>query len=96
MVKRIFNRILVGLALLAATTYAADYLSLRFKVPPSRQQFGTVTVQPYYEIHEKNNKLVYDYNPPAEEDTCVNSLFPHFGYPTCWYLRRHTDKKIEI
>ena len=96
MIKRILVRFLGGLVSLAGVIYVGDYLSLRFKIPPSRQQFGTVTVQPYYEIHEKNNKLEYDFSPPAEDDTCVNSLFPHFGYPTCWYLRRHADKKIEV
>jgi hypothetical protein len=96
MVKRILIRILAVLVLLAAITYAVDYLSLRFKIPPGRVQFGIVTVQPYYEIHEKNNKVGYDFSPPAEEDSCVNSIFPHFGYPPCWYLRRHVDKKIEM
>lgn len=96
MVKRILIRVLAGLVALATVTYAGDYLSLRFKIPPGRMQFSTVTVQPYYEIHEKNNKLEYDFSPPAEDDTCVNSLFPHFGYPACWYLRRHPEKKIEI
>lgn len=93
--KRILLRIVAGIILLAGTVYSVDYLSLRFRIPPSRQIYGTVVVQPMYEIHEKNNKIEYDYKDP-EVDPCVNSLFPHFGYPACWYLRRHTEKRIEI
>jgi len=26
----------------------------------------------------------------------VRSLFPHFGNPPCWYLRKHTEKQIDI
>jgi hypothetical protein len=96
MIKRILIRFFGGLILLAGVIYAGDYLSLKFKIPSNRQPFAIVTVQPYYEIHEKNNKTEYDFSPPAENDTCVNSLFPHFGYPTCWYLRRHPEKKIEV
>jgi hypothetical protein len=96
MIKRVLIRFFGGFILLVVVIYAGDYLSLKVKVPPNRAPFGTITVQPYYLIHEKNNKTEYDFSPPAENDTCVNSLFPHFGYPTCWYLRRHSEKKIEV
>jgi hypothetical protein len=76
-------------------TYAGDYLSLRYRIPGRRDQFATVTVQPYYAIHEKNGKTEYDYAPP-ENQVCVRSLFPHFGYSPCWYVKRHTDKRIDI
>jgi hypothetical protein len=94
-VKRILLWTLGSLLSLAGLVYAGDYLSLRYKIPPGRPQFGSVTVQPYYEIHEKNGKTEYDYNDPQQE-TCVNSLFPHFGYAACWYLARHPEKKTEI
>jgi len=94
-VKRVFLRVVGAILLLCALVYAADYLSLRLKIPPSRQPFGSVIVQPYYEIHEKNGKTEYDFKDPTAE-TCVSSLFPHLGYQPCWYLRRHPERKIEI
>jgi len=93
--KRVVFGVIAVVLLLAALTYSGEYLSLRYRIPRSRQPFGTVTVTPVYIIHEKNGKTEYDFKDP-EDDTCVNSLFPHFGYPPCWYLARHTQRQIEI
>ena len=92
--RMIFYGLAVVLAL-AALVYVGDYLSLRFRIPNTRGQFGTVTVTPYYAVHEKNNKIEYDFAEPQNR-TCVHSLFPHFGSPACWYLSRHKEEKIEI
>ena len=27
---------------------------------------------------------------------CANTLFPHSGYPPCWYLRRHKEQQTKI
>jgi hypothetical protein len=88
-------RALGFLLALLLLVYAGDYLSLRYRIPHRREPFGTVQIQPLYAIHEKNGKTEYDF-PPPETETCVHSLFPHFGYAPCWYLRRHTEKRIDI
>jgi hypothetical protein len=88
-------RVVGVIVLFALVTYAVDYLSIRYRIPKGRDQFATVTVQPYYAIHQKNGKTEYDFAPP-ENQTCVRSLFPHFGYSPCWYVKRHTDKRIDI
>ncbi len=93
--KRVLFRTIVALPLLAGLTYAGDYISLQVNIPPGRQKYGTVQVQPFYIIHQKNGKIEYEYSPP-EDDTCVNSLLPHFGFPPCWYLKRHPEKKVEV
>lgn len=93
--KVILLRIVAALVLLALITYVGDYLSVRYKIPKGRDPFSTVTVQPYYAIHEKNGKTEYDFAQP-ENQVCVRSLFPHFGYLPCWYVKRHTDKRIDI
>jgi len=80
-----------ALVLLFGLLYAGDYIFLRLRP----EKFGTVTIQSHYEIHEKNGRTEYDYNPPGPT-TCVNSVFPHLGYQPCWYLLRHPDQKIEI
>ena len=76
------------LALIAA--YLADYAVARSK------PLGTVTVQPYYEIHQKNGKTEFDYSEPPETQTCVASLLPHLGVNPCWYVMKHKTRKIEI
>ena len=84
-----------ALVLLITLVYAGDYVSVRFKIPKGRDPFLTIPVQPYYAIHEKNGKTEFDFAQP-ENQVCVRSLFPHFGYLPCWYAKRHTDKRIDI
>lgn len=93
--RRIPLYVLAGLALLAGLVYAGDYVSIRYRIPKNRNQFGTVTVTRLYVIHEKNNKREYELA-PSEDRTCVHSLFPQLGYPPCWYVSRHTEERIEI
>ena len=93
--KGIFPRVAGIAVLLFLVVYAGDYLSLRYKIPKGRDPFSNVTIQPYYAIHEKNGRTEYDFAQP-ETQVCIHSLFPHFGYSPCWYVNRHTDKRIDI
>jgi len=93
--RRILLYALAVLALLAGLVYAGDYVSIRYRIPKNRDQFGTVTVTRLYVIHEKNNKTEYELA-PSENRTCVYSLFPQLGYRPCWYVSRHTEERIEI
>ena len=86
-------RIPIGVAICLLLAYAADDLSLRFRIPKSRQPLGTVTVSRYDAISEKNNKTEFVYEDPINL-TCVRSLVPHLGYPPCWYLERHREQRI--
>jgi hypothetical protein len=94
-VKGIFPRVAGIAVLLFLVVYAGDYLSLRYKIPKGRDPFSSVTIQPYYAIHEKNGRTEYDFAPPQSQ-VCVRSLFPHFGYNPCWFMSRHTEKRIDI
>jgi hypothetical protein len=88
----------IGMATVIAAAilvYAGDYGFWRYKVATGHGAYGTVTIRIYYAIGEKNGKTEYDFQPPQQE-TCVNSLFPHAGYSPCWYERRHTEKAIRI
>jgi len=93
--KKIVASFLAGMIAASALAYAADYLLLRYKLSTGRSPYGALTVQYYYAIQEKNGKTEYDFQPPQQE-RCVNSLFPHFGYSPCWYERKHTEKAIRI
>jgi len=93
--KKVILYIAGVLFLLATLVYAGDYLLVRFKIPKNREPFSSVIIQPYYAIHQKNGKTEFDYAQPQTE-VCVQSLFPHFGYAPCWYVKRHTDKRIDI
>jgi len=93
--KLLLFRTTAILLIIAALIYATDYVSLRYRIPGERSQFGTVSVREMYVIHEKNNKTEYQFTPPQDQ-ACVYSLFPHFGDPPCWYLQRHTQQRIDI
>ena len=88
-------RIVGALVLLVLIVYAADDLSVRYRVARHLDPFAAVTIQPYYAIHRKNGKTEYDFAPPQSQ-LCVRSLFPHLGYAPCWYLERHAEKRIDI
>ena len=97
--KRILKRILVAAILLAVALYLGDYLVLRYRVWRNHRPYGTVTVEILYAISQKStpgtNKTEYQ-SGGFQDQTCVNSLFPHFGYSACWYLRRHTERRINV
>lgn len=93
--RQILFYALASIIVLTGLVYVGDYVSIRYKIPNSRGQFGTVTVTKLYLIHEKNNKTEYELA-PSEDRTCVHSLFPQLGYTPCWYLSRHSEEHIEI
>jgi hypothetical protein len=89
------KRILIVVGSVLCLTYAGDYTSVRFRIPKGRDPFGTVQVRSYYSVMKKNGKPDFYFNPP-ENQACVRSLFPHFGYSPCWYLKRHKVQKIDV
>ena len=84
----------IVLALLALL-YAGDYAAVRFRIPGSRDPYGVVKVRPYLVVPQKSGKSEFYFQDPRNQ-TCVNSLFPHLGYPPCWYLRRHAKQRIDM
>lgn len=90
----ILRRVLLTAVISVAVLYAGDYLSLKFQLP-RRPQFGSVTVQPYYAVPQKNGKTQFMVDQPRDE-ACVNSLFPHYGDVPCWYLVRHKSQRINL
>lgn len=89
------KRIVLAVIILFAVVYTGDYALVRFRIPRSRNPFGSVTVQVSYSVMKKDGKPDYYFQPPQVE-TCVRSLFPHLGYPPCWYLTRHTNQQINM
>ena len=91
--KRILLIPTLGVLLAGALVYVCDYVSLRYRIPHNRAQFGSVIVRRMWVIPMKDGKNQYAFDPPAPQE-CVNSLFPHFGDLPCWYLSRHTRQQV--
>lgn len=93
--RRIFLALLslaVGLALLA---YGIDFVVFKIRVGANRNPYGSVVVNHYYAVLQKNGKTQFIFDPPAPQP-CVNALFPHAGAQPCWYLTRHPDQRTNI
>jgi hypothetical protein len=93
-IRRFLQTVLPALIVLAIVVYFGDYLSLQLKIP-KREPYSNVTVHQFYAVKLKNKQTEYMFQPPGTQE-CVNSLFPHFGDPPCWYLNRHTRQQIDI
>jgi hypothetical protein len=91
----LLKRILVAAILLLAVVYAGDYISVRYRIPKNRDPYGVVRIRRYYAVTMKNGKPEFFFDPPTEQ-TCVHSLFPHFGYPPCWYLERRRTQQVKM
>ena len=92
---RLFRRAVVIVAVLTAILYVGEDLSLRFRIPKSRNPFGVVTIHQYYAVTLKNQKTEI-YPLPATQQVCVHSLFPHLGYNPCWYVNRNKEQRINL
>jgi hypothetical protein len=89
------RRILVVAVLLLLILYVGDYLSVRYRIPKGRAQFGVVTIQRYYAVRLKNGKTEFMFLGPKDQ-VCIHSLFPHFGDSPCWYLSRKSVQRIDM
>jgi hypothetical protein len=84
-------RALVVVLLLLGVAFSYDYIQLR----RNQNAFGSVTISRFYAVTLKNKKTDFSYGEPQVQ-ACVNSIFPHYGYYPCWYLRRHNVQQINI
>jgi hypothetical protein len=92
---RFFGVSVVALSGAAVLTFGMDYALLRVREATNRNAYGTVTVNHYTAVLQKNGKTTLTFDPP-QPWTCVNSLFPHQGWLPCWYLSRHPDQRTDI
>ncbi len=89
------KRAILITALVLCGLFAGDDLSVRFRIPRSRDPFGMVKVKVSYAVKQKDGKVEYYFSLP-EDQTCVHSLFPHMGYLPCWYLARKSTQQINM
>src|SRR5665213_1181047 len=89
------KRIFIVTVILMAVVYGYDYLSVRHRMsaPTPNDLFDVITYPHILAIPHKGNRVEFalDAQSPMESDSCVHSLFPHFGYTPCWYVRRNAQ-----
>ncbi len=86
------ERILVVAVVCVAALYAYDYFSVRHRLSAQKpgDPFDVVTYAHILAIPQKGNHVEYalDAVSPMKSEPCVHSMFPHFGYAPCWYVKR--------
>lgn len=93
--KRVPLYFLTAVIAVLAITYLVDFALLRYRVSAQKNPFGQVTVTTYFASSLKNGHTEYDFQQPQSE-TCANALYPHMGLQPCWYLRRHSERRIDL
>jgi hypothetical protein len=83
-------RVLAYLVAAALILYLSDALVYRLRGQPQ----DSVTVQRYYALHKTKEKTNFVFADPQAQ-SCARALFPHSGNTPCWYLRRHTEQRID-
>ena len=83
------KQILAGTILASCVLYGGDYLAARHAT------LGSVKVERYYAIPQKDGKTEFVFAAPASQ-ACVQSLLPHLGYSPCWWVNRHKRKRIDM
>jgi hypothetical protein len=73
--------------------YLGDHISIVYRIPNGRQQFGSVEVQTLLAVPQKDHKNQYIADPPQPQQ-CVHSLFPQLGLTPCWYMSRHATQQV--
>jgi hypothetical protein len=95
-----FKRILVGVVMASVVLYLGDYLSVRIRAvrPKPADPFESLKALRVLAIPEKNGKTEYevDTQNPEQTVTCVHSLFPHYGYSPCWYVKPRLNQPIPM
>jgi len=59
--RRVISQALVGWIAAGVLAHAADYAILRFRIWRKLDPYGSVTVQVYYAVPQKNGKMEYGF-----------------------------------
>jgi hypothetical protein len=94
------KQVLISVVLVLALLYGSDYLYLRVRMlhPKPADPFESLKALRVLAIPEKNGKMAYevDARNPEQTVTCVHSLFPHFSYSPCWYVKPRINQPIPM
>lgn len=85
----------MGLVALTCLMYLTDLVILKWRFSTKHDPTQIVVIKPYYAVPRKDHRTEFMPEDPKPE-TCVNSVFPHSGASPCWYLKTHTDRRIDI
>ena len=92
-VWRIAGWLLGSLLIAAGIAYLGDSLYIRHEAASADSAAAFGNVRFYYAAKLKNGKYTIFQDSPQNE-VCVHSLFPHYGYKPCWFASRNTVRVV--
>jgi hypothetical protein len=90
--RRLFVASLITIVGVVALAFVVDYAIFRIRVAANWNPYGSVTVDHYDAIPQKNGKTQFIFDPPGPQ-ACVHASFPHADLLPCWYLSRHPEQR---
>lgn len=84
-------KFLIAVLASAMLLYAFDDVYARVR----GNQLANVEISRMYKMKNRWNETEYSVA-GRENQKCIYSIFPHFGYSPCWYLNRHPMQYINI
>ncbi len=95
-----WKQILYAILLMIGVAYGYDYAPVRRRMGAQKpgDPFDVVTYPHLLAIPQKGNKVDYelDVQSPMVTESCVHSLFPHYGYTPCWYVLRRSKNPTQM
>ena len=89
----ILGRVLIGGVALLGVLYVGEDLFVQYRVA-HREGGDPVGEVTYYIATMLKNGRVEVFHDQPQIEVCVHALFPHLGYRPCWYVARHTVRRI--
>ena len=83
------QRIILAAVVAAFLLYGGDWAVLKAR---GSRGFDTVNITLGTPMKDGRVQIFTGAN---QTQTCVNSLFPHFGYNPCWYVRQNSTQLVE-
>jgi hypothetical protein len=87
------QRIVIGVLAFAIVLYLGDYAVLKVRASSGNGSSAFAAIPITVGTPMKDGR-VQIFTSDAQTETCVHSLFPHFGYRPCWYVKQHQMQLI--
>jgi hypothetical protein len=96
LILKITGRVLIAAIALLVVSFGMDYAIAKYRISNNRTgSLESVKIQPMYIIPHKDSRAEYVFGDP-QTVTCLHSLFPHFGYSPCWYVKKNAQPTVPM
>lgn len=96
LVLKLAGRVLISAIVVVGALYVGDFALAKYRLSKNQSaSLESVKVQPMYIIPHKDSKAEYVFGEP-QMVTCLHSIFSHFGYSPCWYVKKNAQPAVPM